>query len=161
MSEDICKTRNRYERDSWALQSALDRTQKGTILPAKTEIPFPLPLPPQVVPWKTTRVNKNQRAQTNPRAEKTGLSNLQPREGKTGITNLSKQITNFWRPPVTTYPTARQKAETADPKTSWRLSTGYRPKRSLLKALAPEWWRKASLTRKCLRKKQRIDVRHH
>ena len=27
-------------------KSALDRTQKGTILPAKTEIPFPLPLPP-------------------------------------------------------------------------------------------------------------------
>lgn len=99
---------------------------------------FHFPYPPQVVPWKTTRVNKNQRAQTNPRAEKTGLSNLQPREGKTGITNLSKQITNFWRPPVTTYPTARQKAETADPKTSCRLSNGYRPKRSLLKALAPE-----------------------
>ena len=34
--------------------------------------------------------------------------------------------------------TAHQKAETADPKTSCRLSTGYRPKRSLLKALAPE-----------------------
>ena len=42
--------------------------KNGTILPAKTEIPFPLPLPPQVVLWKTTRVNKNRHA-TSPKSQ--------------------------------------------------------------------------------------------
>ena len=110
---------------------------------------FPYP-PPRLSPGRQPGLTK-----TNLSKQKPTFSS-KPQSRQNWVNKPLKAITTFWNPPVTTIPTAFHKAETANPKTSCRLSTGLRPTRPLLKALTLEEWRKACLTSKSLLKNREL-----
>lgn len=60
--------------------------------------------PPRWSPGRQPGLTKTNEPKQTPEQRKLGYQTYNPEKVKTGITNLSKQITNFWRPPVTQTP---------------------------------------------------------